>query len=158
MFDDISIMYIYIYVCMYACMHVCMYSICIDTNTLWRSVWGIVQVAKYLPRKHLDPEGNRSSGKCAYTNTHRDIWCVQSKQWHKNTCQCLVGAFNPSEKIWTSIGMISNPIYGENKKWQPNHQPDVFNKLVEIRIPHMPTDHGLASDRPNQRGLPGQPA
>ena len=42
----------------------------------------------------------------------------------------LVGGWFTLWKIWKSIGMISNPIYGKNKKWQPNHQPVItFSKL-----------------------------
>ena len=36
----------------------------------------------------------------------------------------------PLWKIWTSIGMISNPIYG--KTWQPNHQPVIYLILIHV--------------------------
>ena len=32
----------------------------------------------------------------------------------------------PLWKIWKSIGMMTFPIIGDNKKWQPNHQPVIF--------------------------------
>ena len=45
---------------------------------------------------------------------------VGKKNWHHG----LVGGLNPW-KIWKSIGMISNPIYGKIKiENVPNHQPD----------------------------------
>ena len=31
----------------------------------------------------------------------------------------------PEKYMSSSIGMMKFPIYGENKKWQPNHQPDI---------------------------------
>ena len=72
----------------------------------------------------------------------------------------LVGGLNPFWKIWKSIGMMKFPIYGkiklmfqttplknmkvnwddeipniwENKKWQPNHQPEIA--VVIAPIPH----------------------
>ena len=36
-------------------------------------------------------------------------------------CWLVVGP--PLWKIWKSIGMMRFPIYGKNKKCQPNHQP-----------------------------------
>ena len=51
--------------------------------------------------------------------------CVKGwKEWFPNSYHIWLVVGPPLWKIWKSMGMILPKIW-ENKKWQPNHQPDM---------------------------------
>ena len=51
----------------------------------------------------------------------------------------LVGGLNPSEKYESQLGWWHPQYFWENKKWQPNHQPDTDpNEIFPSHHPHPP--------------------
>ena len=63
------------------------------------------------------------------------------KKIQENHIWLVVGP--PLWKIWTSVGMISNPIYGKIKN-VPNHQPDIELPRNSVLPPtfHLAKSHG----------------
>ena len=51
--------------------------------------------------------------------------------------QWLVGGFNTSEKYESQLGWWHSQYFWENKKWQPNHQPDGIKWYPPV------SNHGL---------------
>ena len=71
-------------------------------------------------------------------------------------CQTRSGWwFEPLWKIWKSIGMIIPHIW-ENKKWQPNHQPEMglFDLDQDHQHPfHRPTERTVTRIQSNSIGV-----